>query len=74
MQSSALQFALSVLTVIIFTGLTAYDTQRIKTIYYQFSGNAEAVAKSAVMGDKENQEKIEEGSFADQAVILASLG
>ena len=50
LQSSALQFALSILTVIIFTGLTAYDTQRIKSIYYQFAGNAEAISKAATMG------------------------
>ena len=32
--SSALQFAISVIGVLIFTGLTAYDTQKIKEIYY----------------------------------------
>lgn len=32
-QSSALQFALSVMTVLIFTGLTAYDTQTIRNAY-----------------------------------------
>jgi hypothetical protein len=31
--SSALQFAISVAGVIVFTGLTAYDTQRIKQVY-----------------------------------------
>jgi FtsH-binding integral membrane protein len=31
--SSALQFAISVIGVILFTGLTAYDTQRIKQVY-----------------------------------------
>ena len=34
LQSSALQFAISVLVVLIFAGLTAYDTQRIKGMYY----------------------------------------
>ncbi|HYZ23869.1 MAG TPA: Bax inhibitor-1/YccA family protein [Rhodopila sp.] len=37
MQSSALQFAVSVIGVIVFTGLTAYDTQRIKSSYLQFA-------------------------------------
>jgi FtsH-binding integral membrane protein len=37
LQSSALQFALSIIGVIVFTGLTAYDTQRIKTSYLQFA-------------------------------------
>jgi FtsH-binding integral membrane protein len=36
-QSSALQFAVSVIGVIVFTGLTAYDTQRIKSSYLQFA-------------------------------------
>ena len=31
--SSALQFAISVIGVLVFTGLTAYDTQRIKSTY-----------------------------------------
>src|SRR5690348_9466959 len=31
--STALQFAISVITVLVFTGLTAYDTQRIKEVY-----------------------------------------
>jgi FtsH-binding integral membrane protein len=37
MQSSALQFAVSVIGVIVFTGLTAYDTQRIRDNYLQFA-------------------------------------
>jgi FtsH-binding integral membrane protein len=37
MQSSALQFALSLIGVVVFTGLTAYDTQRIKADYVQFA-------------------------------------
>ncbi len=35
--SSALQFAVSIIGVIVFTGLTAYDTQRIKVSYAQFA-------------------------------------
>lgn len=37
MQSSALQFALSLIGVVVFTGLTAYDTQRIKADYTQYA-------------------------------------
>jgi len=33
--SSGMQFIISILGVLIFTGLTAYDTQRIKSSYYQ---------------------------------------
>jgi FtsH-binding integral membrane protein len=36
LHSPAIQFAISVLGVLIFVGLTAYDTQRIKTSYLQF--------------------------------------
>lgn len=50
LKSSAMDFAISILTVIIFTGLTAYDTQRIKSIYFQFAGNAEGISKAATMG------------------------
>ena len=35
--SSALQFAISVIGVVVFTGLTAYDTQRIKADYVQYA-------------------------------------
>jgi uncharacterized protein len=50
LHSSALQFAISVIGVMVFTGLTAYDTQRIKANYTQFAyaeGTAQA-AKRAV--------------------------
>lgn len=48
--SSALHFAISVIGVLIFTGLTAYDTQRLKTMYYQLAGHGEALAKVSIMG------------------------
>ncbi len=50
LQSSGLQFALSVIGVLIFTGLTAYDTQRLKTVYYHVAGGGEALAKATIMG------------------------
>lgn len=50
LQSSALQFALSVIGVLVFTGLTAYDTQRLKEMYYQFTLEGEAMAKTVIMG------------------------
>ena len=50
MQSSALSFATSVIGVLIFVGLTAYDTQKLKAIYYQVSGSSEAMAKASIMG------------------------
>ena len=49
--SSGLQFAVSVLAVLIFTGLTAYDTQQLKDNYYSnASGGEEALGRSAVSG------------------------
>jgi FtsH-binding integral membrane protein len=48
--SSGLQFAISVIGVLVFAGLTAYDTQRIKDTYSMVAGNAEAMGRSAIMG------------------------
>lgn len=50
--SSAMAFAISVIGVLIFAGLTAYDTQRIKNDYLQMAhaGDQEWLAKSAIMG------------------------
>ncbi|RGP38968.1 Bax inhibitor-1/YccA family protein [Pseudotabrizicola alkalilacus] len=50
--SSALQFAISVIGILIFAGLTAYDTQSIKNEYIQhsMSMDQEWLGKSAIMG------------------------
>ncbi|MCE8536415.1 Bax inhibitor-1/YccA family protein [Ruegeria pomeroyi] len=50
--SSAMTFAISVIGVLIFAGLTAYDTQNIKTTYLQMahSGDQEWLGKAAIMG------------------------
>ena len=47
--SSALDFAISVIGVLVFTGLTAYDTQRIKSTYSELD-EAGVGTKKAVMG------------------------
>ena len=48
-QSTAVHFAISVIGVLVFVGLTAYDTQRIKEMYYV--GDSESVGgKKALMG------------------------
>jgi FtsH-binding integral membrane protein len=47
--SSALQFAISVIGVLVFTGLTAWDTQRLKEEYVEGLGQ-DLVAKNAIMG------------------------
>ena len=50
LQSSALQFAISVIGVLVFAGLTAYDTQQIKDNYYAVVGDMTATSKAAIMG------------------------
>ncbi|CTQ69725.1 Bax inhibitor-1/YccA family protein [Roseibium alexandrii] len=47
--SSALQFAISVVGVLVFAGLTAYDTQQIKEMYYE-GDSGEVATKKSVMG------------------------
>ncbi len=47
--SSALQFAISVIGVLVFAGLTAYDTQRIKTMYYE-GDSTDTMGRKAIMG------------------------
>jgi FtsH-binding integral membrane protein len=50
LQSPAMNLAISAIGVLLFAGLTAYDTQKIKSIYFTVAGNGEAMAKSAVIG------------------------
>ncbi|MES2157054.1 MAG: Bax inhibitor-1/YccA family protein [Pseudomonadota bacterium] len=47
--SSAMQMVVSILGVVIFTGLTAWDVQRIKSDYFVYAGH-EMAAKVQVMG------------------------
>ena len=47
--SSQLQFVISVIGVLIFTGLTAYDSQNIKNMYY-VGDDGELAGKKAIMG------------------------
>lgn len=46
--SSALQFAVSIIGVVIFTGLTAYDTQTAKSAFVNGRMNAEETARFAI--------------------------
>jgi FtsH-binding integral membrane protein len=47
--SQGLQFVISVIAIIVFTGLTAWDTQRIKEMY--FAGQESGIAgKAAILG------------------------
>ena len=49
MKSSMMYFVISILGVLIFVGLTAYDTQKIKNMYTA-SDSGELMGKKAVMG------------------------
>jgi len=49
MQAPALQFAISAIGVVIFAGLTAYDTQKIKEMYLEVD-SSEVAGKKAIMG------------------------
>ncbi len=49
--SGAVAFAISTIGVLIFAGLTAYDTQRIKNTYLELAAsNSDFIGKSAIMG------------------------
>ena len=47
--SSTLQLVVSIAGVVVFTGLTAWDTQRLKSAYFAYAGHQQA-EKLAVMG------------------------
>ena len=49
LQSTILQLVVSILGVLIFAGLTAYDTQRLKMQYYQLAGT-DFAGKAIVLG------------------------
>lgn len=49
MQSSALEFAISVIGVLVFTGLAAYDTQKVKEFYWEADGH-EVATKKSILG------------------------
>jgi FtsH-binding integral membrane protein len=48
--SSALQFAISVIGVVIFAALTAYDTQRLKNTYDFVAGDQLAAGRASILG------------------------
>ena len=52
LQSPAVDFAVSAIGVLLFAGLTAWDTQKIKTMYIEHAqmGDADWLGKSAIMG------------------------
>jgi FtsH-binding integral membrane protein len=50
MASSALQFVISVVGVLVFAGLTAWDTQRLKSQYLYGGMDGETLERSAILG------------------------
>ncbi|MDD9331629.1 MAG: Bax inhibitor-1/YccA family protein [Wolbachia sp.] len=51
LRSSPLYFAVSFMSVVVFTLMTAYDAQRIKDIYYRYNDGSEvATTKLAILG------------------------
>jgi hypothetical protein len=49
LQSSGLQFVISAVGVLVFAGLTAYDTQKIKEMYFEQDDQA-TMGRKAIMG------------------------
>ena len=49
-ESSAASFVISVLSVLIFTGLTAYDTQKLKDQFYELAYAGDDQARAGIMG------------------------
>jgi FtsH-binding integral membrane protein len=50
LRSPVFDLAISAIGVLVFAGLVAYDTQKIKSLYFQVAGHGEAMAKTAVIG------------------------
>jgi FtsH-binding integral membrane protein len=50
LQSDAMSFIISAAGVLIFAGLTAFDTQRLKFSYYELGGDARALSVATTFG------------------------
>jgi len=50
LQSTMFHYVTSIISVLIFSGLVAYDTQKMKNIYYSVAGNADAMARATIIG------------------------
>ncbi|GIX17355.1 MAG: ABC transporter permease [Rhodothalassiaceae bacterium] len=49
-RSTMMDFIISAVGVLVFAGLTAYDTQRLKDIYYEIADDGTAIRRAAIMG------------------------
>ncbi|EGF93769.1 integral membrane protein [Asticcacaulis biprosthecium C19] len=50
LKSNALQFGISIIGVLVFIGLTAYDTQKLKLPYATLTDKSEGVGKIVILG------------------------
>ena len=50
LRSPALDLAISAIGVLVFAGLTAYDTQKIKSMYFAVGGAGELAVRSSILG------------------------
>lgn len=50
LKSSGLSLAMSYIGVLLALGMTAYDTQKIKEVYYQVGNSADAIKRASIMG------------------------
>ena len=50
MRSDGLGYAISFIAVIVFTGLTAYDVQKLKNIGVTVESGSESAAKLSILG------------------------
>ena len=48
-QSGTMSLVIAAIGVLVFAGLTAYDTQKVKSLYFQVAGS-EMIGKAAIMG------------------------
>jgi FtsH-binding integral membrane protein len=50
LKSSGLSLAMSYIGVLLALGLTAYDTQKVKEVYYTTGGSPDAVKRASILG------------------------
>lgn len=50
LKSSGLSLAMSYIGVLLALGMTAYDTQKIKEVYYQVGRSTDAIKRASIMG------------------------
>jgi len=73
LQSAALDFAVSALGVLIFAGLTAYDTQKIKTMYLQARGQGGGGISASSMGRRRMNVNVNNSGDMDTEEVTGKL-